>query len=85
MSTNRHMGQESKYCGNERQLNVNGRHQNRFLLLTPVSIKILNCEEFSMTFSHLKTNYTKLSHYRPKIRKVIRLSFLDGTSPFVYL
>ena len=37
-STNRHMDQQSKYCGNQRQLNVIRRHQNRFLLLMSQSI-----------------------------------------------
>ena len=43
-TTNRHMDQESKYCGNWRQLNIMWRHQNRFCFVAPSELKILSFE-----------------------------------------
>ena len=69
--------QESKYCGNLIQLNVIWRHQSRFLLFTPVLLKILFC--ISMTFNHLKTNCAKFVRYGFKSRKVIQFSTFSRT------
>ena len=45
-STDRHMDQESKYCGNERQLIVIRRHQADFCYSPPSQLKIFNFEAF---------------------------------------
>ena len=45
----------------------------RFLLFTPFSIESSQFLSTWMTFNNLKTNCTKLAHYKLKIRKVIEL------------
>ena len=56
--TDRHVDEESKYCGNERQLNACDVIKTDFCYLPPSQLEIQ---------SPMRTISTKFAHYRRKI------------------